>query len=244
MSKIFKAETALCRAFINWLPDQWTAYPETAGYDIMLVHDETGHQIGVEAKLRLNAEVIEQAVRDRRDRSDTGPDFRAVLVPRDVNMRLKSLCRHLGVTVLRQDSTYCCDQMPKFGNWNWSDDWFDECPTHRMPLPEYIPRVEAGASSPRTLSSWAIRSMKLLIILERRGYVTRADFRALTLSPSSWATSTGYLTRGPVRGRWVASEYMPDLRGKHPETYAEIEADEGWQGAFDFKADPDQETLL
>jgi len=244
MSKIFKAETALCRSFIDWLPEEWTAYPETQNYDILLIGPQ-GYQIGVEAKLRLNAEVIEQAVRDRRSRSDTGPDFRAVLVPSDVNHKLKSLCRHLGVTVLRQAASYCHDNLPKLSTWNcrswyFSDEWVDECPTSRLILPEYIPRVEAGASSPKVLSSWAIRSMKLMIILEKRGYVTRADFKALILSPSAWATSAGYLSKGDVRGRWIASEYMPDLKAKHPETYAEILADEGWQAAFDLVTDQNQ----
>lgn len=62
----------------------WTVYPETAGFDILCVYDRTGHQLGVEAKLRLNAKVADQILPEGHSyawRDLPGPDFRAVIVP-------------------------------------------------------------------------------------------------------------------------------------------------------------------
>ncbi|TIU81425.1 MAG: hypothetical protein E5W01_20510, partial [Mesorhizobium sp.] len=59
---VFESEAALCAAFIARLPKDWTAYPETAGFDILLVRGADGAQIGVEAKMTLNAKVLMQAV--------------------------------------------------------------------------------------------------------------------------------------------------------------------------------------
>nr|WP_139181169.1 hypothetical protein [Pseudomonas aeruginosa] len=58
---LVQSEAELCAAFIdefNRVPG-WTCYPETAGFDILVVHAE-GRQIGVEAKLQLNAKVAAQ----------------------------------------------------------------------------------------------------------------------------------------------------------------------------------------
>jgi hypothetical protein len=83
---LFPTEAALCDTFAQDLQEQggWTICPETAGFDLLCVRDDTGHQLGVEAKLSLNAKVADQILP-----SDfmgcregvPGPDFRAVLVP-------------------------------------------------------------------------------------------------------------------------------------------------------------------
>ncbi|MBA4913889.1 hypothetical protein H2N59_12065 [Pseudomonas aeruginosa] len=52
-SPLVQSEAELCAAFIdefNRVPG-WTCYPETAGFDILVVHED-GRQIGVEAKLQ------------------------------------------------------------------------------------------------------------------------------------------------------------------------------------------------
>ena len=57
----FATEAALCQAFVEWAaPQGWIAYAETAGWDLLLVAP-SGHQMGVQAKLSLNAKVIAQA---------------------------------------------------------------------------------------------------------------------------------------------------------------------------------------
>ena len=66
-------------------PMRWTVYPETGGFDLLLVQDATGDQLAVEAKLTFNLKVLEQVLPGRFDATwrhpAKGPDFRAVLVP-------------------------------------------------------------------------------------------------------------------------------------------------------------------
>ena len=99
----FATEAELCAAFIAALPKEWTAYPETGGFDILLSRNADGFQIGVEAKLRLNAKVICQAAEEVGysyvDRP--GPDCRAVLIPDGVSLDLAGLCPLIGITVIR-----------------------------------------------------------------------------------------------------------------------------------------------
>lgn len=67
----FAKESDLCAAFIAAVSrpaeryeierDRWVVYPETADFDILLRREADGAQIGIEAKLRLNAYVVSQA---------------------------------------------------------------------------------------------------------------------------------------------------------------------------------------
>lgn len=93
----FETEAALCQAFLRSLPDEWIAYPETAGWDMLLVHRVGGWQIGVEAKLSLNPKVLVQAINGIR--YGDGPDFRAVLVGKVV-AETAVLAKALGLTVI------------------------------------------------------------------------------------------------------------------------------------------------
>jgi hypothetical protein len=63
-----------------------------------------------------------------------------------------------------------------------------------------------------------------MIVLERRGFVTRSDMRTLQISPSRWCDGwQGFLERGD--GGYVRGERTPDLKRQHPRNWAEIEAD-------------------
>lgn len=215
--------------------ETWTAYHETAGWDLLLVSDRTGAQIGVEAKLVLNAKVLEQSLPGRwADRR--GPDFRAVLVP-DYGLQhhLEAICQHLGIAIItvRAHQASWRPGRPHFdfrpalpdltsrfdhGDWPW---WM---PAERCVLPEYVPDVTGGKAAPVQLSPWKIKAIKLLIVLERRGYVTRKDMAALDISPTRWTASFyGFLARG--EHGYVRWERTPDLKAQHPTVWAQIEAD-------------------
>lgn len=248
MSKLFAKETELVAAFCNWLGGHklsstapgtgWTVYHETAGWDLLLSHDETKVQVGIEAKLSLNAKVLSQALPPHRYAStDRGPDYRAVLVPGDAcQAYMRDLAAHLGVSVLTMEDKrwpgaeapdWRCSgyELPREAGFSWSDaGWFSWLPTEREDLPDYVPDVHGGDSAPVALTPWKIKAIKLLILLERRGTVHRSDMRALEISPSRWtdryhgflaATSSGY----------VACSATPDLKAQHPRNWAEIEAD-------------------
>lgn len=109
----------------------------------------------------------------------------------------------------------------------WSGrDWHDEAPADRLQLPDYVPDVEAGKPSPLTLSEWKIKAIKICLLVERLGSVTRAHFADIGISPSRW-TDGYWLRKGAGRGHWEAGPRFPanQFRREHPEVFAQIEAD-------------------
>lgn len=255
----FATEADLCAAFISQLPAGWTAYPESGGFDILLSRNADGAQVGIEAKLTLNAKVIEQIVPTNYSFWEgRSVDFRAVLVPWGRAGGLSRICFLLGITVLQMKSRvlYQAEREYEIANYGrvyhpiskfkpelpeskeeawyyWRSDWHDWCPERRIELPEYIPDVRAGASAPVQLSMWKISAIKLCIVLDRRGYVTASDFKHFKISPSRWTQH--FLERGAVRGQYIRGRYTPDYRPVHPVNFEQIEADfEKW-APEDFK---------
>lgn len=250
----FESEAALCQAFRLWVPPEWVVYPETCGWDMLLVHREGGWQIGIEAKQTLNTKVLVQAIDGRRH--GIGPDFRAVLVGRVVAENAE-IARALGLTVItpmaqRAETDWGSfgrfskhgPRIPKFvpdlpeaeklvriGDW-WGDwdrePWFDHFPTQRHKLPDYVPEVAAGVPSPMILSDWKIKAMRVCVWVEKHHTITRAIFKNLGIDPSRWMTGH-WLKSGVNRGDWVAGPQFPalQLRREHPNIYAKIEADYG-----------------
>lgn len=251
----FETEAALCQAFLRNLPPEWIAYPETAGWDILLVHRVGGWQVGIEAKLQLNAKVIAQAIDGLRQAD--GPDFRAVLVGKVVAENA-TIAKALGLTVIRpqglQQSRFAkakpkahpwewfgphiptfrpdlpeAESLVRIGEW-WGDwdraDWFDRFPTWRHKLPDYVPEVAAGVPSPMILSDWKIKAMRVCQWVERNGTITRAQFKALGIDPSRWMTGA-WLKPGAARGEWVAGPRFPaeQFRREHPSIWEKIADD-------------------
>lgn len=251
----FATEAALCRAFILSVPPEWIIYPETAGWDILLVHKAGGWQIGIEAKLTLNTKVLVQAINGRR--SECGPDFRAVLVSKASDDGI-TLAGALGVSVIAPNafpaqhewSTFrdkrgpylpqfkpelpAASLLERIGSW-WSEwegieerRWLDHFPTRRHDLPDYVPEVAAGVPSPIILSDWKIKAMRVCVWVARNRTITRAHFKRLGIDPSRWMNGA-WLCPGEVRGEWIAGPQFPAaaLRRDHPNIFAKIEADFG-----------------
>jgi hypothetical protein len=247
----FAKEADLCAAFIAALPKGWTAYPETGGFDIVLVRGSDGFQIGVEAKLRLNAKVILQAAEDCRHYyvARPGPDCRAVLVPESHNAELAALARLLCVTVVAYRPkmrnvlrSAIHPELPTSEGDYWTRDWHELCPEKRIELPEWVPDVKAGASAPVALTDWKVRAIKIAVTLSKRGFVTRRDFEHHKISMSRW-TQGGWIVKDG-RGGWKAGKYLPDFRAQHPVNYPQIEADfDKWKSP-ETARDLKQEALL
>lgn len=232
----FASEAELVAAFCacidpaKWArnPDaapKWTHYHETCGWDLLLAHPDD-YQVGIEAKLSLNAKVLEQALPGHWS-ADTGPDYRAVLVPAYALQRhLTVLAAHVGITIISmrggdhaQFSPWLPDEASNYssmGWWNWG-------PTKRCVLPDYVPDVTGGKSAPVRLTAWKVKAIRLLILLERKGSVTRADMKTLGLDPTRW-TAAGYGWLDPGPAGWVRGESTPDFKAQHPRNWAEIEA--------------------
>lgn len=240
MSAEFNKESDMCEEFMRHIPATWIAYPETGGFDILLVRKEDGFQIGIEAKLKLNAKVIAQAAEYIGPwyAMQEGPDCRAVLVPSGAGGDLSFVCRLLGIEVIRclpasawgRQGFY--PDLPALSNDRYTrDKWFEFCPARRLKLPDYVPDTKAGDSSPITLTHWKIGAIKLKILLEKTGYLTRGDFKKLEVSISRWIQGglLAWLQPGKIRGQWVGSERLPDFKIQHPLNYIQIDADfEKW----------------
>lgn len=231
--KPFATEAELCAEFLDWVdPRVWTAYPETEGWDILLVRPADGFQIGIEAKLRLNAAVVTQAIEQygAYQAVAPGPDCRAVLVP--ASSGFKTICKYLGIVIVTP--SYRSSFRARKGRWEFTPrlpdqagrfdgaDWPEWCPAKRHALPAYVPDSTAGTPSPVQLTEWKIKAIKLAVIVERRGFALRADFKHLNLDHRRWidgdwliATPSGLIPGGT----------FPDLKAQHPRNYAEIAAD-------------------
>ena len=231
--KDFATEADLCAAFIASIDsEKWTPYAETAGWDILLVRRLDGFQIGIQAKLRMNTDVINQALDEYGSWSvaRAGPDCRALLVPSSSGF--DRICTYLALEVITPFQPMQWGK--KKGQWRFSpslpdrpesyvnNDWPEWCPATRHKLPEYVPDVRAGASAPVQLTEWKIKAIKLAILLERNGRVFRHDFKHLNLDHRRWKEQA-WLSIGPTG--YVAGPNWPDFKKLHPRVYGEIEAD-------------------
>lgn len=232
MSGGFESEAGLVTEFLSQLSGQyrdnpWTVYPETADWDLLLVHRD-GFQLGLEAKLSLNAKVIDQALSGQHSYwAKEGPDYRGVLVPAGkVQAHLSRICAAIGIGVIainpKEAGVRRYFQLPD--QESYSQEWPCWLPVQRCEVPDYIPDVSAGHKSPVKLTTWKVKAIKLMILLDRRGAVHRSDMKALKISASRWTDRfNGFLAYTP--NGYVKSDATPDLRAQHPVNYAQIEAD-------------------
>lgn len=233
-TKPFATEVDLCRRFLEAIGQDWTAYAETSGWDILLVRKDDGFQIGIEAKLKLNLHVISQAIESGSSYSaeNTGPDCRAVLVPDGEANGFDLIAGYIGFTIIRvvasETKGYGRDvfspRLPKLRE-SWSTrDWFECAPSKRHSLPEYVPDVSAGASAPLQLTAWKISAIKIAVTLEQRGYLTRADFKHHGIDYRRFI-APGYCWLKVEDGRYIRGDHFPDFKVQHPKVYGEISAD-------------------
>lgn len=213
----FTTEADLCAAFIAWAKGQGLiAYPETCGWDIVMVAPD-GMQIGVQAKLKFNMKVLAQAVEPW---TDTGPDYRAILVPEHGGG--SDICSALGLGVFYPH--WCGKQFqPCLDRQNsYADRWHFWNPVKRLKLPDYVPDVIAGASGPVQLTEWKIAALRITAVMEVRGFVTRADFKRYQIDIRRWATC-GWMKPGERAGEWVRGNL--EFHTQHQTVYPKILAD-------------------
>ena len=234
VSEAFPTEAALCDAFIADVNSMrgWIVYPETAGFDLLLVREDTGHQLGIEAKLRLNEKVIDQVLPSEWAdcyEGGTGPDWRAVLVP-EAGGSIARLLSWAGVMIFTPRRDYGRRSDGTYGHrWNFdigarryanTPEWHDWNPAKRCALPEIVPRVAAGVPAPVQLTPWKISALRVLAVLELDGCVTRKEVQACGCHPARWCAADGWLE--PLGGgRWARGR-VPPFDQQHPSEYAEI----------------------
>lgn len=244
MASTYASEAALCADFIAWVKRQsgqvvygrripvWTAYAETAGWDILLVAED-GTQIGIEAKLKFNMKVLAQALPERWAHwHDSGPDYRAVLVP-DLDHQQANICAHLGLMLFAR-SPHSDFEITDGGRGGRSttafapgldlehaDGWHYWSPTKRCELPEFIPDVTAGSPAPVQLTKWKIAALRICAALEVKGYVTREDFRRLQVDPRRWLGPSGWVRPSDTPGQYVRGDGL-DFDKQHPAIFAQL----------------------
>lgn len=240
----FATEADLCAAFIAWVQGsagefnhgiqcpKWTPYAETAGWDILLVGAD-GTQIGVQAKLRFNLKVLDQTIPGGWDAwRGEGPDYRAVLVP-TTDSSAEHLCSALGLTLFRPggrnyggfDHRHSIDFVPGLNMEHWNGGWHYWNPERRHPLPEFVPDVVAGASGPVQLTKWKIAALRVVARLELRGFVTRQDFREVSIDIRRWVGPGGWLIPGAVPGQFIAGPSL-NFVAQHPDVYPQVRESE------------------
>lgn len=236
-------ESDLCENFIGPAETYgWTCYPETSGWDILMVRDDV--QIGVQAKLRANIKVIAQCLPPmywwgrkllpniRRKVVKRGPHYRTILVPeKTAKSTLKDMTcigEALGLWVFT-DNHFGWHLLETGSLMNPDYNWEPEEPEW---VPDIILKdVVPGASSPLQCTKWKQRALKLLARALVRGEVTSADAKELDISMDFFVNrynSDQWLVRKGRQGRfytyelWPAANLPPSSKRpdiEHPEAF-------------------------
>ena len=185
----YKLETDLCAEFIEFVSNNgWDVYPETNDWDIFLVSKKDtknikyGDQVGIEAKLKPNLKVLDQAYIRSKYYSESGPNFICTLTPLIIP-EFARIAAALGlipvpmfqkITEENSDPTY----KPVFSK-------FDSLLTKRnrriynkqLWVPEVKIDVEAGAAGPRKVTQYKIKMVKhCIFMMNNNGMCHSEDF--------------------------------------------------------------------
>lgn len=224
----FATEADLCAAFIAWVgrtAPEVKYYAEWAGWDILLVYPE-GWQLGIQAKLRLNADVILQAAPNcwyGSTNTVAGPDYRGILVP-DRN-GWAEVAGRLGLLVFypresfRGQQDFLPDLWERWAGHSPVENWLDWNPAKRHELPPVPTDAIAGSPCPVSLTTWKLRALDVLAELEVKGTITTKRIREIGVDPRRWIQNR-WLLPGERRGDWVRGDTCPRFDEQHPTAYA------------------------
>lgn len=215
----FQSEHDLC----NYFAEQarlfgWEVYPETSGYDLLLVAKDVraynvkpGDQIGVEAKLLPNVQVLSQAMPKRW--GHTGPDFHAVLVPSCDRSFLcvAQACRVMVFAAGRKHYTHYERNSRMLHK---VQDTYRQYYEEKCWHPGVSIAVPAGVKSPKSVTPWKVHSVKLCLLALRQGFLTSADFREEGVSQSLWRQK-GWIEPTGKKGRTVLYKIVEEKRPPH-----------------------------
>lgn len=189
----FASEAALCEVLREAAARLgWAFYPEMGGWDALLVLDDET-QVGIQAKLRANVDVLAQSIVPARR---VGPDIHAVLVP-TCSRAFRDVAAELGVAVIVGDvlrRARSMDAEDGFAEWTsvgYLRTVVEKAPrsTHlpgRCWLPPFVPEGLAGVPAPRSVSPWRVAAAKLCAEIREGLEPTNALLRERGMSPSTW----------------------------------------------------------
>lgn len=232
-AKPYASETDLCVAFSDHAKSLgWRVFPETSGWDLLLVATDavqtagavSGDQIGVQAKLRDNLEVLDQA-RPKRY-GDKGPHYHAVLVPL-ARPEFTSIANDLGILVFigaKQKFSYGKGKVVPTPGMGIELAWipvnkklyYSESEWH----PEFEIWTPPGVKSPQSITPWKISAVRLCLDAVERGYVCSSHFRDAKVSMARWVQNKWVIPAGKIN-RSVKYELNPAMVLPH-QMYPEV----------------------
>lgn len=189
----FKLESELCEAFMAQVQDRWDIYPEYH-WDIFMVRKTDGVQVGLEAKLKLNFLVINQALKNGViyphyysniwGSRQPKPHYAGVLIPLSEYCSLGCYtCECLGLLIACEHGF----RKPAHG-----DELSGGKPIvseKRFHVPEFKCDTIPGKPSPKALTTWRISALKLWALYEKNGFLLSSDLKTLGVSPT-WFIKT------------------------------------------------------
>jgi hypothetical protein len=240
----YKDENEMMEAFgAHARAEGWLVFPETSGFDMLLVATDRVHalgvqpgdQVGVEGKRACNMRVLVQAMPKN---TGAGPHYHLVVVPR-LDPDFAELARTVGIMAVAAANR---DWGRSRGLWVKSDFRFDLkiFPTFYRQYyeePCWHPEVEiwvpSGVASPKTISPWKVKAVRLCMVARRQGFLTSDDFRQHSISMGVWRTRRWLIPTGEKKGRltkYVLNElkypYDPPPHLKYPEILEALSAAE------------------
>lgn len=209
----FKSEAALCAAFMETARAQGLeVYPETSGWDMLVVDPGTGEQAGIEAKKRANVDVLYQALGSEHQ---AGPEVHAVLVP-SASQAFARVAYELRIVSIQG---WIFDEETRRSQRSYTrapvvrDILFDRTPRWVHPGPAWVPEVQvdlvAGAPSPRSLTPWKMAAVRMALRLRETGTVTRREILDAGMGWALWRDRWLEPT-GEVRNRSTLYRARPD----------------------------------
>lgn len=188
----YKSEEELCDVLKLYAREVgYEVYSETNGYDLLLVKDDI--QIGIQAKMMANIEVLYQAI------TSVAVSVKAILVPRS-SREFNVIARKLNVLVIEgTKQEYDLNAYDGRNPYEVRSYWAKKITTDlktiwpgyiikakKVWLPEVNIDIPAGVKSPKVITEWKIKAVKLCILLDEKGYLTSADFKAAKVHMGLW----------------------------------------------------------
>lgn len=207
----YVSEAALCEVLAALArAEGLVVYPETSGWDLLLVRPEDGEQVGVQAKLRPNVDVLEQALVGARAK---GPEVHAVLVP-SCSAAFRRVALELNLCVLEG---YLLD--PEHGMDRGARGWWrlrevlEKAPRHhhlpgRCWVPPFVPNLPAGVPGPRSVTPWKVHAAQMCARVRAGEALSNREVRSLGMDPTSFDLVPG---EKPARYRPRADTSLPDV---------------------------------
>ena len=196
----YRYEYEMCDEFIELNKGDWDIYPECYGYDMLMFSKDSEIQIGLQAKLKNNLQVIYQIINNTEryggNLKKKGPHYRAILTPIIDDHRYDNLCRHINVIKFTvQSITTPVNYLISLNM--YSPLQFSE--RHTRPIIRL--NDSPGKSSPKNLSQWRINALKIMNKYYEQGYIISSQLRELGLSQTMFTSWFEYKYNEPKVGK-------------------------------------------